>query len=435
LARLSNEELAAAAMNPDHSEDARGLAAEALRARGETAAPPPLVAPGFLPSDAVDAVVPKGYPGAERWLGLLGAAAFWLSVVAFFVVSEPLGRLQEEALTAAHHAGVLSDADFDVRNVERSPNTATHGQTYLERPSLAPFVDAYEAQERLGKTMLLSAFGAGALWVLARMFRSRPARILLLRKFNNVEVDYRLRRFTRRYLSPLGHVYTLADKHFRRPFFDIWPFLIYLSPTVWVPILVLMPWDLIRGKLNGSSAGGRISIWSARQFRQFAERIADRLASNAQVMASRRGTIPVRTSDAWWQPVVKLLMLSADVIIVDLSEVASGTEWELERLSELGLLARTVFVLRKDAVGSWDVLRERFALWRRHGGYNPVVWKGLKSTTTEARRAFERLGVSEGDIAPVLFDARGRALDRDQLFGALRTAMGAGVLAKAALST
>ena len=435
MARLSNEELAAAALNPDHSEYARGLAAEARRARGETSAPLPLVAPGFLRAGAVDAVVPKGYPGAERWLGLFGALAFWLSVVAFFVVSEPLGRLQEEALAAAHHAGALSDADFEIRNVEMSANAATHGETYLDRPSLAPFVDAYEAQERLGRTILLGALGAGALWVLARMFRSRPARILLLRKFNNAEVDYRLRRFAKRYLSPLGHVYTLADKHFRRPIFDIWPFLLYLSPTVWVPILVLMPWDLIRGKLNGSSAGGRISIWSARQFRQFAERIADRVACNTQVMASRRGTIAVRTSDAWWQPVVKLLMLSADVIVVDLSDVASGTEWELDRLSELGLLDRTVFVVRKDAVGSWDVLRERFDLWRRHGGLNPVVWKGLKSATTEARRAFERLGVSEGDVAPVLFDARGRALDRQQLFGALRTAIGAGVLAKAAPST
>lgn len=432
LARLSNEELATAGANPDHSEAARIAAADALHARGGSGAPPALIAPGFLSERFVDGVIPNGNHGGERWLGWFGALAFWVSVIAFFVVTEPLNRLQEDALVAAHQAGALSDADFAVRNVEVAVNSTTRGQAYMDRASLTPFVAAYKTQEQLGRVMLLSALGAGALWVFGRMLRSRPARVLLLRKFNNTEVDYRLRRFAKRYLSPLGHVYTLADKHFRRPIFDIWPLLLYISPTVWAPILALVPWDLVRGRLNGSSAGGRIRIWSARQFRQFAQRIAERVASNTQVMASRRGAIAVRTSDAWWQPVVKLLMLSADVIVVDLSDVASGTEWELDRLSELNLLDRTVFVVRKDAVQSWDILRERFDLWRRHGGLNPVVWKGLKSASAEARRAFERLGVREGDITPILFDARGRALDRGQLDQTLRAAIRAGVLAKRA---
>ncbi len=435
LAQLSNDELATAAVNPDHSEAARSAASEALHARGSSSAPSMLIAPGFLSERYVDDLVPKGFHGGERWVRLFGAIAFWLSAIAFFVATEPLDRLREEALVSAHAAGALSESDFAVRNVEASANSPTHGEAYLHRPSLAQFVGAYEAQESLGRIMLLGALGGGALWVVGRMLRSRPARVLLLRKFNNAEVDYRLRRFAKRYLYPLGHVYTLADKHFRRPIFDIWPFLLYLSPTVWAPILVLMPWDLVRGRLNGSSAGGRIKIWSARQFRQFAQRIAERVGSNTQVMASRRGAIAVRTSDAWWQQVVKLLMLSADLIVVDLSDVASGTEWELDRLSELGLLDRTVFVVRKDAVGSWAVLRERFDLWRRHGGLNPMVWKGPKSATAEVGRAFERLGVHEGDIAPVLFDAGGRALDREQLFDALRTAMRAGVLAKSVASS
>jgi hypothetical protein len=63
---------------------------------------------------------------------------------------------------------------------------------------------------------------------------------------------------------------------------------------------------------------------------------------------------------------------------------------------------------------------------------NPLVWKGLKSASAEARRAFERLGVREGDITPILFDARGRALDRGQLDQTLRAAIRAGVLAKRA---
>ena len=51
-----------------------------------------------------------------------------------------------------------------------------------------------EPAKRRRWIMLLGALGGGALWVVGRMLRSRPARVLLLRKFNNAEVDYRLRR-------------------------------------------------------------------------------------------------------------------------------------------------------------------------------------------------------------------------------------------------
>ncbi len=422
---LSDEELLVAAGNPDHCEVARVMAREAATARGLASGPPELIAPGFLPGVDVTRGVPTGAHGAERWLRRLAGIAFWLALTGTYLASEALSRLESSALEAAHQAGVLTDTEYEQRNAtpEASSDGKTYGARYLARPDIVPFARGYQAQQRIAGIWVGGMMTASALWVLGGMFRSRPARILLLRRFNNVDVDEPLRRFAKRHLSPLGHVYTLADKHFRRPFFTWRNTVLTWSPTVWVPFLVLLPWDLVRGRLDWSSAGGRIKVRSARDFRRFAQRVADRVSSNTQMMASARRTIIVRTSDAWWQHVVRLLMLSADAIVVDLSDVAKGTEWELDTLVESRLLDRTLFVVRKDTEGAMDIARERLNLWWRHGALNRVVWNGLKSATAEARRAFERMGVQEGGIAYVVFDAWGRPLDEAQLNDALRTSV------------
>ena len=43
-----------------------------------------------------------------------------------------------------------------------------------------------------------------------------------------------------------------------------------------------------------------------------------------------------------------MLMHSADVIVVDLSEVTSGTQWELERIDRLKEWRRAVFTAHED---------------------------------------------------------------------------------------
>ncbi len=331
LDRLSPAELSVASENPDHSPAGREAARATLPSPALGEGPDPIPsAPSFLEIDDVSRVVPHGFHGIARPVRYFGALVFWPAVVLYFLDSSFLGSLL--------------------------------------------------------------IIGGGALWVLGGMFRAKPARILLLRKFNNPDIDKLLRTFVKRNLSPMGHVFTLSDRHFQRPWLDLTPLLMYWSPTFWVPILVLVPLDLIRGRLNGSSAGGRITIRSSRGFREFGYRIIDRVSCNTQVLTTGRRTLPVHTSDTWWRHVIRFLMESADIIIVDLSDVTEGTEWELDRIVELGLLDRTVFIVREDAQDALAEAFKRFQLWTKYGVLNPVAWRDLTKEREQVHEAFERMG-------------------------------------------
>ena len=75
--------------------------------------------------------------------------------------------------------------------------------------------------------------------------------------------------------APLGHVFVLADKHYKWRLFTFSNLFLYWSPAVWGPKLVLIPWDFIRGRYNSSSAGGPIRVFNCKGFRRFGERVAD----------------------------------------------------------------------------------------------------------------------------------------------------------------
>jgi hypothetical protein len=425
---LSDDALRVAADNPDHSPAGRAAALDALKARGVAdLQPPPLAAPSFVQEADAERIVPHGSPGPERWLRVIGAIVFAGAIVGWMAFAGRLDQLRDAAIDRAYHVGVLTAQEYAQRDVLQPNASQVWAERYIEEPRLDRFASDYHA---LTGALALSLMGGIALWVMGGMFKSRPARILLLRKFNNAEVDHRLRRFVKRNLSPLGHVFTLSDRHFRRPWLSLQALFANGSPTFWTPIVILAPWDLVRGRFNGSSAGGRMRVWSAKDFRRFAQRVTERVACNTQVMATGRRTVMVRTSDAWWRHVVRLLMLSADAIVVDLSDVTEGTEWELDRLVELGLLDRTVFVVRQDAEGALAVAAERFELWRRHGVLDLVVWKGLKRGAEEARRAVDRMGVEPGEIVPLRFRNNGTAVERVDLRERLKAALRAGLRAK-----
>ena len=75
---------------------------------------------------------------------------------------------------------------------------------------------------------------------------------------------------------------------------------------------------------------------SARDFRNLARRLRERTGLNFEMIWTSKEIVLVRTSDLWWKRVISLLITSADVIVIDLSNVTQGTEWELARLNSLG---------------------------------------------------------------------------------------------------
>jgi hypothetical protein len=76
-------------------------------------------------------------------------------------------------------------------------------------------------------------------------------------------------------------------------------------------------------------------VGAPRDFRLLAKRLFDRLELNVETTFISKGYL-VRTTDEWWRLVVRLMMDSADVIILDVSNVTEGTAWEIDALTRFG---------------------------------------------------------------------------------------------------
>jgi hypothetical protein len=106
------------------------------------------------------------------------------------------------------------------------------------------------------------------------------------------------------------------------------------------------------------SRNGPILIWSATDFKNFAKRFEDRWGLNLEVARTQRKAVMVRTSDSWWQHVVELIMHAVDVIVIDLTQVAAGTVWELRKVPAEDVGERVVFTCREDRL---EAAREELA--------------------------------------------------------------------------
>ncbi|HRP11785.1 MAG TPA: hypothetical protein PLK37_12180, partial [Terricaulis sp.] len=148
-----------------------------------------------------------------------------------------------------------------------------------------------------------------------------------------------------RELRPFGHIATLSDKHIRR---DHWGWLQHLilsagNPLVLVLLIVGTPVRFV-WRLFDRSAMGPATVLNARDYRNLARRLRDRMGLSLQVALVSKEAFMVRTSDAWWRMVAQLLMDSSDAIVVDLSQISAGTQWELDVIQAQGLAPRCVFV-------------------------------------------------------------------------------------------
>jgi len=339
--RLTDRALIAAAQNPDHSEAGRAAAADAARARNITVTPWRLRVPGFIkPADLA-----KGARLFFGWGRALRHGAGMVTVLALAGMFIAAGF----SVTATDELRALAEA----RGVAGGEALSEDGFTWSAETS-APLREAFAAEpafarahvaERIGLG-LAGVFGAFAVvWLIATWLRRKPARVLLLRKFNVRALSSPLTRMIRRELRPFGHVATLSDKHIRR---DHWGWLhqLFLSvsnPLALVLLVITTPIRFV-WRLFDRSAMGPATVLSARDYRNLARRLRDRMGLNLQVALVSKEAFMVRTSDRWWRLVAQLLMDSADAIVIDLSQVSTGTEWELDVIQAQKLEARCVFV-------------------------------------------------------------------------------------------
>lgn len=312
--RLSDRALCAAAQNPDHSEAGRQAAAQAARARNVSVMPWRLKVPGFIePADLARGE--RLFFGWGRRVRVWSGAAIYLALLALIAAAAWMNARSDVALSddAASALGLVL---------------------------LAPFV----------------------IWFVATILRRKPARVLLLRKFNTRALSEPLSRMLAQELRPYGHVATLSDKHIRRDMFG-WvagAILSLSNPIAFAWFVLGLPIRFV-WRLFDRSAMGPAVVLNARDYRNLARRLRDRIGLNAQVALVSKEAFMVRTSDAWWRMTAQLLMESSDAILVDLSHVTAGTAWELDVIQQENAISRCVFV------ALWGKLEEAEATLRARG--------------------------------------------------------------------
>jgi hypothetical protein len=182
-----------------------------------------------------------------------------------------------------------------------------------------------------------------ALWYLGGIFSwLRSYRILLLRPFQSKKVSRSLKRFVRKNVSFNGHTFTLADKYVKESRFA---YVISWIPRglediVFIPLFFIPAIRQLRRWVN---------VRGPRSYRFLKKRLARRFTLNMFWLKSINKVLKVRTADTWWKQCVDLLMYSCHLIVVDLSWVKQGTEWELAKIDRRDLERKTVFIAKEDA--------------------------------------------------------------------------------------
>ena len=367
LQSFSVVELAAAARNSDHSEEGRKAAADRLQLMGGKLSDADIVVPGFVRFKDRDRLRKKFF-GISR---IIRVWAGWLSFLWFacaFVAIGYSSELETDALIEAKDAGIISSEDFF--NSDRELTDEEFAEAYATGSMR---IDAFQSQNALRDWLLVKAevtptgkkmkfyeevgfvfiallMVSVLLWFLFAVFRGQPARILLLRKFNDKKVSKPLRHVISSQIAPFGHTTTLSDKFFKK---SAWSWLWDLIPKHWALIPVIPVWMLVRVVMRqfNRAKWGPVWVGSARNYRHLAKRLRDKIPLNFIVScSSNKEAFMVRTHDDWWQEVIKMIMNSSDVIVVDLSNVTAGTEWELKRLDDTDMWTRAIFIAHEETI-------------------------------------------------------------------------------------
>ena len=154
-----------------------------------------------------------------------------------------------------------------------------------------------------------------------------PGRFLLLRPFNREYATDQLRIIARRRLAFLGHIYTLADKRIKVPWY------------VRIPIFL--------GQLCFLQFRMR-NIQSKSQLSELSENMANRWKRNLNWCVSWNKIFSVSTVDELWKDCFVQMANICDVIFLDLSEMRESILWEIEQCSKMGISDRLIFLAHKN---------------------------------------------------------------------------------------
>lgn len=281
--RLSDRALRAAAANPDHSEEARAAAAEALRARRLSPEPWRVRVPGFITARDLE----KGdrvFFGAWRaWVRGVALVAIASLVVAGVLTWAEITREQTDKLEAA---------------ASMEPCLASGACTAENLAAELAGLDGVWPDFWILALGMLSVVAALA-WLALTLLRAKPARLCVVRAQNSTISREPLKRAIASELHPYGHVVVLS-----------------------------------------ADAEG-IVVKNAAHYRARAGELRNLIGLNLRKMGTARETVSLSASDAWRPLMLNLLLDSSDAILVDLSDSGS---WALDAIIAEGAAPRCVFV-------------------------------------------------------------------------------------------
>lgn len=166
------------------------------------------------------------------------------------------------------------------------------------------------------------------------IFFGAPLRILLLRPFMFSQNRKQLRYFGKNYLRYLGHTYTIADSEIksRRSFFEVFS---YFSIT---PMLILFA-RYVKPNFN---------VRYYEDIPKLKVFLSRRIARNIAWALSWDKLFKISCTAESWKFTVQNLINSAQVVIIDLSNIGEGLKWETEELSFYNSLGKLLIITHKD---------------------------------------------------------------------------------------
>lgn len=161
--------------------------------------------------------------------------------------------------------------------------------------------------------------------------RAHSLRILLLRPFGQRRLSAGLRSVVIREFGFYGNVFTLSDRNYR-------PSLILDG----IGRLVDLSFIAIGPVFRRSPRGGRVK--SERTFLNLARMLHKCFSPNFRSFVVGDQACNIKSHNQWWKLCIDLMINSSELIVMDVSHVGAGSEWEIAHLDRRGFVYDCIFI-------------------------------------------------------------------------------------------
>jgi hypothetical protein len=322
--KMSDEELLWSIFLPEHQDTAKRVVAEELTRRG-------------ISSDRFSQWVPSGFRLPTPTSAYRSMETFEATIARRLLFYFAI-RVVSILATVCLIVGATMGSDVPDQMNENIPKL----EAYFSNPVLAYIY--YGLFHSYMIFFFVSLIGCLAIFPL---FVGQSFRIVLLRPFGEKSLTRSLKRFLLLEMAGRGNIITLSDKNFKPNIIVAglgkigWPFIFLVNPI-----------------FRGSRRIGRVK--NDKTFYKLAKFIISPIGIRVSNGISCGQAFNIQCKDSWWKCCVSLLLDTSDIVLVDLSKVKHGTEWEIEEIVKRNIVDRCLFVVAQDWAESAREVMERY---------------------------------------------------------------------------